>query len=69
MVKAGEALEAVMLSILKKKSLVKIFILYADGVQIADIADIMGDTVKSVEHHIYRAKAKLAEAGIEAFLK
>ena len=69
MVKSGEALEAVMLSILKKKSLVKIFILYADGVQIADIADIMGDTVKSVEHHIYRAKAKLAEAGIEAFLK
>ena len=69
MVKTGEALEAVMLSILKKKSLVKIFILYADGVQIADIADIMGDTVKSVEHHIYRAKAKLKEAGIEAFLK
>ena len=69
MVKSGEALEAVMLSILKKKSLVKIFILYADGVQIADIADIVGDTVKSVEHHIYRAKAKLKEAGIEAFLK
>lgn len=69
MVKTGEALEAVMLSILKKKSLVKIFILYADGVQIADIADIIGDTVKSVEHHIYRAKAKLKEAGIEAFLK
>ena len=69
MVKTGEALEAVMLSILKKKSLVKIFILYADGVQIADIADIVGDTVKSVEHHIYRAKAKLKEAGIEAFLK
>lgn len=69
MVKSGEALEAVMLSILKKKSLVKIFILYADGVQIADIADIVGDTVKSVEHHIYRAKAKLKEAGLEAYLK
>ena len=69
MVKTGEALEAVMLSILKKKSLVKIFILYADGVQIADIADIVGDTVKSVEHHIYRAKSKLKEAGLEAFLK
>lgn len=69
MVKTGEALEAVMLSILKKKSLVKIFILYADGVQIADIADIVGDTVKSVEHHIYRAKAKLKEAGLEAYLK
>lgn len=69
MVKSGEALEAVMLSILKKKSLVKIFILYADGVQIADIADIVGNTVKSVEHHIYRAKAKLKEAGLEAFLK
>lgn len=69
MVKTGEALEAVMLSILKKKSLVKIFVLYADGVQIAEIADIVGDTVKSVEHHIYRAKAKLKEAGIEAFLK
>ena len=69
MVKSGEALEAVMLSILKKKSLVKIFILYADGVQIADIADIVGDTIKSVEHHIYRAKAKLKEAGLEAYLK
>ena len=69
MVKTGEALEAVMLSILKKKSLVKIFILYADGVQIADIADIMGDSVRSVEHHIYRARAKLAKAGIEVFLK
>ena len=69
MVKTGEALEAVMLSILKKKSLVRIFVLYADGVQIADIADIVGDTVRSVEHHIYRAKAKLKEAGIEAFLK
>lgn len=69
MVKTGEALEAVMLSILKRKSLVKIFILYADGVQIADIADIVGDTVKSVEHRIYRAKAKLKEAGLEAYLK
>ena len=69
MVKSGEALEAVMLSVLKKKSLVKIFILYADGVQIADIADIVGDTIKSVEHHIYRAKAKLKEAGLEAYLK
>ena len=69
MVKSGEALEAVMLSILKKKSIVRIFILYADGIQIADIADIVGDTVKSVEHHIYRAKAKLKEAGLEAYLK
>ena len=69
MVKSGEALEAVMLSILKKKSLVKIFLLYADGVQIAEIADIIGDTIKSVEHHIYRAKAKLKEAGLEAYLK
>lgn len=69
MVKSGDTLEALMLSILKKKSLVKIFLLYADGVQIADIADIVGDTIKSVEHHIYRAKKKLAEAGIEAFLK
>lgn len=69
MVKTGEALEAVMLSILKKKSLVKIFLLYADGVQIADIADIIGDSVRSVEHHIYRAKAKLKEAGLEAYLK
>ena len=69
MVKTSDTLEALMLSILKKKSLVKIFLLYADGVQIADIADIIGDTIKSVEHHIYRAKKKLAEAGIEAFLK
>ena len=69
MVKSGDTLEALMLSILKKKSLVKIFLLYADGVQIADIADIIGDTIKSVEHHIYRAKKKLAEAGIKAFLK
>lgn len=69
MVKTSDTLEALMLSILKKKSLVKIFLLYADGVQIADIADIMKDTVRSVEHHIYRAKKKLAEAGIEAFLK
>lgn len=69
MVKTGETLEALMLSILKKKSLVKIFLLYADGVKMAEIADIVGDTVKSVEHHIYRAKAKLAKAGIEAYLK
>lgn len=69
MVKTGDDFEALMLSILKKKSLVKIFILYADGVPMADIADIVGGTTKSVEHHIYRAKAKLAEAGIEAFLK
>lgn len=69
MVKTGESFDAVMLNILKRKSLVKIFSLYADGVSMADIADIMGETVKSIEHHIYRAKAKLAKAGIEAYLK
>lgn len=69
MVKSGDSIELLMLSILKRKSLVKIFMLYADGVPMAEIADIVGDTVKSVEHHIYRAKKKLEAAGIKAFLK
>lgn len=69
MIKSREALEGVLLTILKKKSLVKIFILYSDGMPLDEIADITNNTYASVDHHMRRAKAKLQAAGLQAFLK
>lgn len=70
MVKAGNALDEALFSILKKWSLVSVCQLHAEGTSWEDVADILGySNAAAAKMAFQRAKAKLEKAGIEAFLK
>lgn len=70
MVKKADALDKVLLPILKKWSLVSVCQLYAEGTSWEKITEILGySNAAAAKMAFQRAKKKLQKAGIEAFLK
>ena len=70
MVKSGNALDEALFAILKKRTLVSVCQLYAEGTSWEKIADILGySNAAAAKMNFQRAKKKLQKAGIEVFLK